>query len=545
MTRYIFVTGGVVSSLGKGLSSASLAYLLQSRGFKVRIRKLDPYLNVDPGTMSPFQHGEVFVTDDGAETDLDLGHYERFSGISAKKSDNITTGKIYNDVLKKERQGKYLGKTVQVIPHITNRIKEFIKFDVKKEDFVICEIGGTVGDIESLPFLEAIRQFSNEFGKKNTLFIHLTLVPYMKASDEIKTKPTQHSVKELRSIGIQPDIIICRSERSIPLSQRKKISLFCNVSIDDVIETVDVKTIYEAPISFNKEKLDERVLKYFKVKSRKKVNLNPWKKITSKVLNTKNKVEIAIIGKYVNLKDAYKSLDEALTHGGIANNLQVNLIRIESDFLKPKEIKNKLKNISGVLIPGGFGQRGTEGKIAAINYARKNNIPFFGICFGMQMAVIEFARNKLNIKKATSSEFGSSKASVIGLMNEWTKGGKLIKGTDKNLGGTMRLGSYEAKIVKNSLINKIYNVTKINERHRHRYEVNINFKDSFEKKGMLFSGLSPDKKLPEIIELKDHPWFVGVQFHPEFKSRPLAPHPLFSSFIKAAKKNSNKKNDKS
>ena len=543
MARFIFVTGGVVSSLGKGLSSASLAYLLQSRDFKVRIRKLDPYLNVDPGTMSPFQHGEVYVTDDGAETDLDLGHYERFSGISAKKSDNITTGKIYNDVLKKERQGKYLGKTVQVIPHITNRIKEFIKFDVKNEDFVICEIGGTVGDIESLPFLEAIRQFSNEAGKKNTLFIHLTLVPYMKASDEIKTKPTQHSVKELRSIGIQPDIIICRSERSIPLDQRKKISLFCNVSIDDVIETVDVKTIYEAPISFNKEKLDQRVLEFFKVKSRRKVNLRPWKKITKKVLNTKNKVDIAIIGKYVNLKDAYKSLDEALTHGGIANNLKVNLVRIESDLLNPNEIKNKLKGVSGILIPGGFGKRGTEGKIASINYARRNKIPFLGICFGMQMAVIEFARNILNIKKATSSEFGPSTASVVGLMNEWVKGGKLMKGTDVNLGGTMRLGSYEAKLIKNSLIYKIYQSSKINERHRHRYEVNINYKEAFEKKGMIFSGLSPDKKLPEIIELKNHPWFIGVQFHPEFKSRPLSPHPLFSSFIKAAKNNSNKKND--
>jgi CTP synthase len=536
MTRYIFVTGGVVSSLGKGLSSASLAYLLQSRGFKVRIRKLDPYLNIDPGTMSPFQHGEVFVTDDGAETDLDLGHYERFSGISAKKSDNITTGKIYSDVLKKERKGKYLGKTVQVIPHITDRIKEFIKHDIKKEDFVICEIGGTVGDIESLPFIEAIRQFSNDVGKKNTLFIHLTLVPYMRASDEIKTKPTQHSVKELRSIGIQPDIIICRSEQSIPLDQRKKISLFCNVSIKDVIETVDVKTIYEAPISFNNEKLDERVLKFFKITSRKKVNLKPWKKITNLVLKTKKNVNIAIIGKYVNLKDAYKSLDEALTHGGIANNIKVNLLRIESDFLKPNEIKNRLKNVSGILIPGGFGKRGTEGKIEAINYARKNKIPFLGICFGMQMAVIEFARNKLNIKNATSSEFGSSKASVVGLMNEWTKNGKLMKGTDVNLGGTMRLGSYEARLSKNSLVNRIYKSTKIEERHRHRYEVNINYKETFENNGMIFSGLSPDKKLPEIIELKNHPWFIGVQFHPEFKSRPLAPHPLFSSFIKATKK---------
>ena len=540
MARFIFVTGGVVSSLGKGLSSASLAYLLQSRGYKVRIRKLDPYLNVDPGTMSPFQHGEVFVTDDGAETDLDLGHYERFSGVSAKKSDNITTGKIYNDVLKRERQGKYLGKTVQVIPHITNRIKEFIENDVAKEDFVICEIGGTVGDIESLPFLEAIRQFSNEFGRKNTLFIHLTLVPYMKASDEIKTKPTQHSVKELRSIGIQPDIIICRSERSIPLDQRKKISLFCNVAIEDVIETVDVKTIYEAPISFNKEKLDERVLKFFKIKSKKKVNLQPWKKITQLVLNSKDKVNIAIIGKYVELKDAYKSLDEALTHGGIANNLRVNLVRIESDHLKPSQIKNKLKNVSGVLIPGGFGKRGTEGKIAAINYSRKNKIPFLGICFGMQMAIIEFARNKLNIKDATSSEFGPSKASVVGLMSEWMKDGKVMRGTDKDLGGTMRLGSYEAKLKKDSKISIIYNTLKIEERHRHRYEVNINYKEDFEKKGMIFSGLSPDNKLPEIIELKDHPWFIGVQFHPEFKSRPLAPHPLFSSFIKAAKINSKK-----
>ncbi len=540
MARYIFVTGGVVSSLGKGLSSASLAYLLQSRGYRVRIRKLDPYLNIDPGTMSPFQHGEVFVTDDGAETDLDLGHYERFSGISAKKSDNITTGKIYNDVLKRERDGKYLGKTVQVIPHITDRIKEFIKNDISKEDFVICEIGGTVGDIESLPFLEAIRQFSNEVGRHNTLFIHLTLVPYMRASDEIKTKPTQHSVKELRSIGIQPDIIICRSERTIPVDQRKKISLFCNVAIENVIETVDVKTIYEAPISFNKEKLDERVLKFFKLKSKKRLNLEPWKKITKLVLNTKDKVDIAIIGKYVELKDAYKSLDEALTHGGISNNLKVNLLRIDSDFLKSKEIKHKLQKVSGILIPGGFGKRGTEGKISAINYARNNHIPFLGICFGMQMAVIEFARNKLGIKSATSSEFGPSKASVIGLMSEWTKDGKLIKGTDKKLGGTMRLGLYEARLKKDTKISRIYNSMKIFERHRHRYEVNINYLKDFEKNGMIFSGLSPDNKLPEIVELKNHPWFIGVQFHPEFKSRPLLPHPLFSSFIKAAKKYSKK-----
>jgi len=535
MARFIFVTGGVVSSLGKGLSSASLAYLLQSRGFKVRLRKLDPYLNVDPGTMSPFQHGEVFVTNDGAETDLDLGHYERFSGISAKKSDNITTGKIYSDVLKKERKGGYLGKTVQVIPHITDRIKEFIKNDTSKEDFVICEIGGIVGDIESLPFIEAIRQFANDVGKKKALFIHLTLVPYLKASDEIKTKPTQHSVKELRSLGIQPHIIICRSERPIPLEHRKKISLFCNVDIQNVIQTVDVKTIYEAPIRFNRENLDKQVLEYFKIKSKKKVNLNPWKKITKIILHTKKSINIAIIGKYVDLKDAYKSLDEALTHGGIDNNLKINLVRIDSENLKISEIKKKLKEVSGILIPGGFGKRGTEGKIEAIKYARERKIPFFGICFGMQMAIIEFARNKLNMKKVTSSEFGKGGTPIIGLISEWNKDGKVIMGTDKNLGGTMRLGLYDAKLKENSLIKKIYKSKIIQERHRHRYEVNISYKDQFEKKGLIFSGLSPDNKLPEIIELKNHPWFVAVQFHPEFKSRPLAPHPLFSSFIKAAK----------
>ena len=535
MARFIFVTGGVVSSLGKGLSSASLAYLLKSQGYKVRIRKMDPYLNVDPGTMSPFQHGEVFVTDDGAETDLDLGHYERFTNISSKQSDNITTGRIYSDVIKKERKGGYLGKTVQVIPHITNRIKEFIKKDITNEDFVICEIGGTVGDIESLPFVEAIRQFSNEHGKSKTLFIHLTFVPFLKSSDEIKTKPTQHSVKELRSIGIQPDIIICRSQQSIPIDQRKKISLFCNVPIENVIETVDVRTIYEAPISFFNQKLDKQVLKYFKLKSKKRANLVPWKRITKIVLNTKQSVNIAIIGKYVNLKDAYKSLDEALIHGGISNKVKVNLIRIESDNLKSNEIKKRLKNVSGLLIPGGFGKRGTEGKIAAIKYARENKIPFLGICFGMQMAIIEFARNKLKIKKAGSTELDKKCYPVIGLINEWDKNGKTIKGTDKNLGGTMRLGLYEAKLKNNSAINRIYKSRSIRERHRHRYEVNNNFKNQFENKGLIFSGMSPDNKLPEIIELKNHPWFIGVQFHPEFKSRPLAPHPLFSSFIKASK----------
>ena len=537
MARYIFVTGGVVSSLGKGLSSASLAYLLQSRGYKVRLRKLDPYLNIDPGTMSPFQHGEVFVTDDGAETDLDLGHYERFSGISAKQSDNVTTGKIYSDILKKERRGRYLGKTVQVIPHVTNEIKDFIKKDIKDEDFVICEIGGTVGDIESLPFLEAIRQFSIDVGSNRSLFVHLTLVPYMKASDEIKTKPTQHSVKELRALGIQPNIIICRCERPIPIGQRKKISLFCNVSIKNVIETIDVKTIYEAPISFYKEKLDQQVLNYFKIKSKRQPNLLPWKKITKTVLSSKNSVNIAIIGKYVNLKDAYKSLDEALTHGGIKNNVKINLIRIESDYLKVSEVKKKLAGVNGILIPGGFGKRGTEGKIAAISYARKNKIPFLGICFGMQMAVIEFARNVLKIKKASSTEISKQCIPIVGLIDEWSKNGKVQKGTSKKLGGTMRLGLYPARLKESSLIKKIYKSRNINERHRHRYEVNINYQENFEEKGMSFSGISPDNKLPEAIEIKKHPWFIAVQFHPEFKSRPLLPHPLFSSFIAAAKKN--------
>ncbi len=536
MTRYIFVTGGVVSSLGKGLSSASLAYLLKSRGYKVGIRKLDPYLNVDPGTMNPFQHGEVFVTEDGAETDLDLGHYERFTDQNLSSSDNITTGKIYSEILKKERKGEYLGKTVQVIPHVTNEIKKFIKNNSKKFDFLICEIGGTVGDIEGLPFLEAIRQFSNENGKKNCLFIHLTLVPFIKSSDEIKTKPTQHSVKELRSIGIQPDIIICRSEISIPIDQRKKISLFCNVPFENVIETVDVRTIYEAPISFSKEKLDTQVLKYFNINSKKKPNLSPWKKVTNTVLRSKNSVKIAVVGKYVDLKDAYKSLDEALIHGGISNSSKVDLIKIDSEKLKINQIKSLLKNVQGILIPGGFGRRGTEGKIQCINYARKNNIPFLGICFGMQLALIEFARNVLKIKNANSTEISKKCTSIVGLIEEWEKDGVIHKGTLKKLGGTMRLGSYKSKLKKNSLINKIYKTDLIHERHRHRYEVNIKFKDRFEKKGLIFSGLSPDNLLPETIEILDHPWFIGVQFHPEFKSRPLNPHPLFASFIKAAKK---------
>ena len=543
MARYIFVTGGVVSSLGKGLTSASLASLLQLRGYKVRIRKLDPYLNVDPGTMNPFEHGEVFVTDDGAETDLDLGHYERFTNRPAAKEDNITTGQIYKDIIEKERRGEYLGSTVQIIPHVTNSIKKFISNKVSKEDFVICEIGGTVGDIESLPFLEAIRQFSNEEGKNKSLFIHLTLVPYVNASEELKTKPTQHSVKELRSIGIQPDIIICRSERNIPKEEKRKISLFCNVEPDHVIQSVDVKSIYEVPIKYNEEKLDKKILNIFELKQKNKPNLKIWKEIVTKLNSKREKVSIAIVGKYVDLKDAYKSLDEALIHGSLSNNVDLNTEWVDSTKINKKNVNNILKKYSAILIPGGFGSRGTEGKIEAIAFARKYKVPFFGICFGMQMAIIEAARNLLDIKTATSSEFKNGGTHVVGLMHEWIKGKSIQKGSEKDLGGTMRLGSYKAKLKKNTLLHKIYKSNLINERHRHRYEVNKNLKKKFEKKGLIFSGLSPDGSLPEAIELENHPWFIGVQFHPEFKSRPFAPHPLFSSFIKAAKNYSEKIND--
>jgi len=543
MARYIFVTGGVVSSLGKGLTSASLASLLQLRGYKVKIRKLDPYLNVDPGTMNPFEHGEVFVTDDGAETDLDLGHYERFTDRPATKEDNITTGQIYKDIIEKERRGEYLGSTVQIIPHVTNHIKKFISNKVSKEDFVICEIGGTVGDIESLPFLEAIRQFSNEEGKNKSLFIHLTLVPYIQASGELKTKPTQHSVKELRSIGIQPDIIICRSEKNIPKEEKRKISLFCNVEPEHVIQSIDVKSIYEVPIKYNEEKLDKKILNIFGLKEKNKANLKIWKDIVSKINLKRKKVSVAIVGKYVDLKDAYKSLDEALIHGSLSNNVDLNAQWVDSTKINKKNVNQVLKKYSAILIPGGFGVRGTEGKIEAISYARKYKIPFFGICFGMQMAIIESARNILGIKKATSSEFGNNGTHVVGLMHEWIKGKNIQRGSKKNLGGTMRLGSYKAKLKKNSLISKIYKSNLINERHRHRYEVNKSLKPKLEKKGLIFSGLSPDGSLPETIELENHPWFIGVQFHPEFKSRPFAPHPLFSSFIKAAKNNSENQND--
>jgi CTP synthase len=540
MARYIFVTGGVVSSLGKGLTSASLASLLQLRGYKVRIRKLDPYLNVDPGTMNPFEHGEVFVTDDGAETDLDLGHYERFTNKPSAKEDNITTGQIYKDIIEKERRGEYLGSTVQIIPHVTNHIKNFISNKVSNEDFVICEIGGTVGDIESLPFLEAIRQFSNEEGRKKSLFIHLTLVPYIGASGELKTKPTQHSVKELRSIGIQPDIIICRSEKNIPKEEKRKISLFCNVEPEHVIQSVDVKSIYEVPIKYDEEKLDKKILNIFDLKEKNKSNLKIWKDIVLKINSKRKKLSIAIVGKYVDFKDAYKSLDEALIHGSLSNEVELNTEWVDSTKINKKNVSKVLKNYNAILIPGGFGSRGTEGKIEAIAYSRKYKVPFFGICFGMQMAVIESARNLLGIKKATSSEFTNGGTHVVGLMSEWVKGKTIQKGSKKNLGGTMRLGSYKAKLKKNTLISKIYKSTIINERHRHRYEVNIKLKSRLEKKGLIFSGLSPDGSLPETIELENHPWFIGVQFHPEFKSRPFAPHPLFSSFIKAAKNNSEK-----
>src|SRR6056300_381273 len=544
MARYIFVTGGVVSSLGKGLTSASLASLLQLRGYKVRIRKLDPYLNVDPGTMNPFEHGEVFVTDDGAETDLDLGHYERFTNRPAAKEDNITTGQIYKDIIEKERRGEYLGSTVQIIPHVTNHIKKFISNKVTNEDFVICEIGGTVGDIESLPFLEAIRQFSNEEGRNKSLFIHLTLVPYIEASGELKTKPTQHSVKELRSIGIQPNIIICRSEKEIPKDEKRKISLFCNVDPEHVIQSVDVSSIYEVPIKYSEEKLDKKILNIFNLKEKNKANLKIWKDIVKKINSKKEKISIGIVGKYVDLKDAYKSLDEALIHGGLSNDVEVNSEWVDSTKINKKNVNKILKKYRAILIPGGFGARGTEGKIEAIAYARKYKVPFFGICFGMQMAIIESARNMLGIKKATSSEFGNGGTHVVGLMHEWIKGKKLQKGTETNLGGTMRLGAYKAKLKKNTLISKIYKSTLIQERHRHRYEVNKELKSKLEKKGLIFSGMSPDGSLPETIELENHPWFIGVQFHPEFKSRPFAPHPLFSSFIKAAKTNSEINNDK-
>ena len=538
MTKYIFITGGVTSSLGKGLASASLASLLQSRGLKVHLKKLDPYLNIDPGTMSPYQHGEVFVTDDGAETDLDLGHYERFTGVPTRKNDNITSGKIFSNVLMKERRGDYLGATVQIIPHVTNEIKEFVLDNTKNDDVVLCEIGGTVGDIEGLPFFEAIRQLRNDLGKENTLFIHLTLVPYLESSREFKTKPTQHSVKEVLGLGIQPDILMCRCERPLPDDSKKKIALFCNVNNNCVIPAEDVSNIYEVPRNLHKYGLDKEVCNFFKLKT-KKPDLRKWEVIEKRISNPEGEVTIGLVGKYNTLEDSYKSLVEALIHGSISNNVKLNIEWLDSEIFEKKKKIATLNKINGILIPGGFGIRGTQGKINAANYARLNNVPYFGICLGMQIAVIEAARNLLGLKKADSTEFAKTKDPVIGIMTEWMKKNKTIKrSVNGDMGGTMRLGAYECLLKKKSKIFDIYKKSKISERHRHRYEVNLNYLKKLEKCGLKFSGLSPDGSLPEILELENHPWFIGVQFHPELKSKPFDPHPLFVSFIEAAVKRS-------
>ncbi|MBC7906683.1 MAG: CTP synthase [Rhodospirillaceae bacterium] len=534
MTRFIFITGGVVSSLGKGLASAALGACLQARGFKVRLRKLDPYLNVDPGTMSPYQHGEVYVTDDGAETDLDLGHYERFTGVSSRKSDNITTGRIYSDVIARERRGDYLGATVQVIPHVTNAIKDFVKSDITDEDFILCEIGGTVGDIESLPFLEAIRQLGNELGRERTMFIHLTLLPYIPSAGELKTKPTQHSVKELLSVGIQPDLLMCRSERDIPDSERKKIALFCNVRYEAVIPALDVDTIYQVPVSYHEQGLDAQVCRHFHIES-PEPKLDRWQTIVERVRQPEGEVTIAVVGKYTSLLDSYKSLAEALTHGGIANNVKVRLNWIDSQIFEREDVVQHLEPCHGILVPGGFGERGASGKIEAVRFARERLVPYFGICFGMQMAVIESARNLVGLNGANSTEFGPCENPVVGLMTEWLKGNALEKRVATgDLGGTLRLGAYDCALKRDSKVREIYGADLISERHRHRYEVNMDYRPALEKVGLSFSGLSPDGVLPEIVERPDHPWFIGVQFHPELKSKPFDPHPLFTSFIAAA-----------
>ncbi len=536
MTRFIFITGGVVSSLGKGLASAALGALLQARGYTVRLRKLDPYLNVDPGTMSPYQHGEVFVTDDGAETDLDLGHYERFTGVSARRSDNVTTGRIYSTVIAKERHGDYLGATVQVIPHITDQIKEFVRADLNGEDFVLVEIGGTVGDIESLPFLEAIRQMGNELGSERALFIHLTLLPYIPTAGELKTKPTQHSVKELLSVGIQPQILLCRADRDIPESERRKIALFCNIRQECVIAALDVDTIYAVPISYHEQGFDREVLRHFRMPHEGEPDLKRWHDICRTIRQPEGEVQIAVVGKYTALIDSYKSLAEALIHGGLANGVRVRLNWMDSQIFESEDAVQHLENVHGILVPGGFGERGTEGKIRAAQFARERKVPYFGICFGMQMAVIEAARHLADMPDATSSEFGPATNPVVGLMTEWTRGNTVEKrDTSGDLGGTMRLGAYPATLVPGSKVAAIYGGTTIEERHRHRYEVNVHLKQRLERCGLLFSGMSPDGELPEIVEIPDHPWFVGVQFHPELKSRPFEPHPLFKSFIHAAK----------
>ena len=536
MARYIFITGGVVSSLGKGLASAALGALLQARGYKVRLRKLDPYLNVDPGTMSPYQHGEVFVTDDGAETDLDLGHYERFTGRPATRQDNITTGRIYQEILAKERRGDYLGATIQVVPHVTNAIKDFIRDGNEGYDFVLCEIGGTVGDIEGLPFFEAIRQLGNDLPRQHAIYIHLTLLPFVTGAGELKTKPTQHSVKELRSIGIQPDILLCRTDRPIPDSERAKLALFCNVRPSAVIEARDVDNIYAVPEAYHAAGLDREVLMAFGVEPRDEPDLARWRLINERIRNPEGNVTIAIVGKYTGLKDAYKSLIEALSHGGIANKGRVNLDWNESEVFERGDPAPFLENVNGILVPGGFGQRGSEGKIRAVKFARERQVPYFGICFGMQMAVIEAARNLCGIEEANSTEFGATPEPVVGLMTEWMKGNELqVRGVSGDLGGTMRLGAYPATLQRGSRVSQIYHdATEISERHRHRYEVNTHYKGRLEQHGMRFSGMSPDGLLPEMIEYEDHPWFVGVQFHPELKSRPFDPHPLFASFVGAA-----------
>ncbi|MBY0260253.1 CTP synthase [Methylobacterium sp.] len=535
MTRYVFITGGVVSSLGKGLASAALAALLQARGYKVRLRKLDPYLNVDPGTMSPTQHGEVFVTDDGAETDLDLGHYERFTGLPATRADNITTGRIYLDIITKERRGDYLGATIQVIPHVTNAIKDFVLEGNDAFDFVLVEIGGTVGDIEGLPFFEAIRQLGQELPRGATAFVHLTLLPYIPSAGELKTKPTQHSVKELRSIGIQPDMLLCRCDRPIPADERRKLGLFCNVRETAVIEARDVASIYDVPLSYREAGLDREVLAHFDLPSQDEPDLTRWRTISERVKNPEGEVSIAIVGKYTGLKDAYKSLTEALTHGGIAHRVKVNLEWIEAEVFEREDPAPFLEGIHGILVPGGFGQRGAEGKIRAARYARERKIPYFGICFGMQMAVIEAARALAGVADANSTEFGETAEPVVGLLTEWLKGNELERrAAAGDLGGTMRLGAYQASLRPGTKIAEIYGTTEISERHRHRYEVNMAYREGLEAKGLCFSGLSPDGLLPETVEHVGHPWFIGVQFHPELKSRPFEPHPLFKSFVGAA-----------
>ena len=532
MTKLIFITGGVVSSVGKGIVSSSLASLLKLSNYKVRIRKLDPYLNIDPGTMNPSQHGEVFVTDDGAETDMDLGHYERFTGVISKKSDNITSGKVYEEVLRKERKGEYLGSTVQVIPHVTDEIKKFIKKDLKSEDFVICEIGGTVGDIESLPFLEALRQLRNELGKIQTLFIHVTLVPFISSANEFKTKPTQHSVKELLGLGIQPDILFCRTEKKFNKESRQKISLFCNISLDSVIMIENAKTIYEVPLKLYKEGTLKQIYSHFNIKKKNKIKLGLWETFLKKFNTLKQNVNVAIVGKYTNLSESYKSLNEALFHSGIYNNSTVNISWIDSRKLKTKKNTEKILELfDGILVPGGFGKDGAEGKINAIKFAKLYKIPFLGICFGMQLAILESVRNLKGYENSSSTEFGQTKKPIISMMNEWQKNNKIFKQDKKNLGGSMRLGSYESILLKNTLIEKIYKKCKINERHRHRYEVNYNYLDVIKRSGVILSGLSPDKKLVEVMEIKNHPWFIGVQFHPELKSTPFKAHPIFNSFI--------------